>query len=130
MGKRTKKEMKLPPQLIGVHEDALRTAATAFKVQRFPTLVRASCLSQNQAMEIDFEIEAGQEMIDYVVGRSAPRKGKGRLVLEYEGKRFNCAVTTDGTPSPSWVEVRWALGNTKRGAEPCAGRGGKPAHQH
>jgi hypothetical protein len=93
--------------LIGVHEDALRINATAFKIEQLPPIVMASCSSENQAMEIDFEAAAGQEMIDYIVSQSAARKGRGRFLLEYEGKRFNCTVTTDGSRSPSWVNVSW-----------------------
>jgi len=104
MGKRSKPtELKLPPQLIGVHEDALRINATALKIEH----VMASCSSENQAMEIDFEAAAGQEMLDYIVARSAVRKGRGRFLLEYEGKRFNCTVTTDGSRTPSCVNVSW-----------------------
>jgi hypothetical protein len=99
--------LKLPPQLIGVHLDALRTNAVAFKIERFPSLVMASCSSQNQAMEIDFEIGAGQEMIDYIVAQGGIRNGKGGFLLEYEGNRFNCTVATDGQKTPAWVEVSW-----------------------
>ena len=107
MEERSNTELKLPPQLIGVHEDALRVKATAFKIEQFPTLIMASCSVQDQAVEIDFETRAGQEMIDYVVARSAPRNGKGKFVLEYEGKKFNCTVATDGRRQPAWVEVHW-----------------------
>ena len=106
-------ELRLPPQLVGVHEDALRVHATAFKIERIPPLVMASCSSGNQAVEIDFEPAAGQEMIDYVVAMSGVRGGTGRLVLEYEGKRFDCMVTADQSRSPAWVEVSWAPGSRR-----------------
>lgn len=111
MVRRPKTDMKVPPQLIGVQEDALRINATAFKLQRFPTLIMASCSSQNQAMEIDFETAAGQEMIDYIIAQSAPRNGKGRFVLEYEGRQFTCSVITDGNRKPAWLEVCWKTGD-------------------
>ena len=109
-----KKDLKLPPQLIGVHEDALRIMATAFKIERMPALVMASCSSPNQAMEIDFEPGAGQEMIDYIVARSDLRNRWGRFALEYEGKRFDCAVTADRNRNPTWVSVSWVSESKKR----------------
>ena len=121
MEKQSKTGMKLPPQLIGVHEDALRISATAFKLQQFPTLIMASCSTQGHAVEIDFETAAGQEMIDYIVAQSKPRNGKGRFVLDYEGKQFKCSVTTDGNRSPCWVEVCWKAEGTGTIAEHPAG---------
>lgn len=115
-----RKDLKLPPQLIGVHEDALRIMATAFKIERMRTLVMASCSSPNQAMEIDFEPCAGQEMIDYIVAQSDLRNREGRFALEYEGRRFDCAVTADRNRDPIWVNVSWESGN-QPGAEPPAG---------
>ena len=100
-----------------MHEDGLRINATAFKIEQLPPIFMASCSSENQAMEIDFEADAGQEMIDYIVARSAVRKGRGRFLLEYDGKRFNCTVTTDGSRRPAWVRVSWKP-DTKAIAEP------------
>ncbi len=111
-------EMMLPPQLIGVLEDALRIQATAFKIEHLPPVVMASFSTPSQAMEIDFEPEAGQEMIDYIVGQSSLRNGKGRFVLEYEGKRFECTVTAERNRVPGWVRVSWAL-DSERTAEPA-----------
>ena len=115
------KDMKLPPQLIGVHEDALRIMATAYKIERMATLVMASCSSPNQAMEIDFEPGAGQEMIDYIVAQSDLRNRRGRFALEHEGKRFDCSVTADKNRNPTCVSVSWESGNQPAAEHPAGG---------
>jgi len=119
--KSKKTDMKLPAQLIGVHEDALRINATHFAIDKFASIVMASCSNQNEAIEIDFEMAAGQEMIDYIVAQSELRKGRGKFQLEYEGKRFNCTVTSDGRRKPKWVQMSWKSQETKRIAEQGAG---------
>jgi hypothetical protein len=103
---RTKQKATVPPQLLGVLEDAMRIAATRFRLETFPTHIMASFAGQFQATEIDFEMEAGQEMIDYLLARSSTNR-EGRFLLEYEGRRLECLVASEKRRRPSWVEVSW-----------------------
>jgi uncharacterized protein with von Willebrand factor type A (vWA) domain len=104
---RTKNTMTVPPQLIGVLDDAIQIAATSFKLETFPTHIMASFSVPSQAMEIDFEMDAGQEMIDYLVAQATAGR-IGRFSLEYHGRRLDCQVTLDKRRRPSWVQISWA----------------------
>jgi hypothetical protein len=106
--KRIKKTDMAPPQLIGVHVDAVGIGATAFRLEPDRTHFMASFSAGSQAMEIDFDLWAGQEMSDYLVGQIRDPKAKtGSFVLEYEGRRYDCHVTVDHKRSPRRIEVTW-----------------------
>jgi len=97
----------VPPQLIGVLDDAMQIAATSFRLETFPTHIMASFSTQSQAGEIDFEMEAGQEMIDYLMAQ-ATAGGANSFPLEYNGQQLECRVTFDRKRRPNWVQVNWA----------------------
>jgi len=106
--KRIKKTGTVPPQLIGVHLDAVAIGATAFGLEPNPPCIMASFAAGNQATEIDFESRAGQEMIGYLLGKITDPKAKtGSFVLEYDGRRYQCQVTVDQKRNPQRVEVTW-----------------------
>ena len=108
--KRIKKTDTVPPQLIGVHVDAVAIGATTFRLEPNPPHIMASFSTASQAAEIDFESWGGQEMIDYLLGKITNPKAKtGNFVLEYEGKRYQCRVTVDRMRNPQRAEVSWAL---------------------
>jgi len=66
----------------------------------------ASFSAQSQAMEIDFEMDAGQEMIDYLMTQ-ATAGGANSFPLEHDGRQLECRVTFDTKRQPSWVQVSW-----------------------
>src|SRR6266487_2765060 len=98
---KTKNTKSVPPQLIGVLDDAMQIAATRFKLETFPTHIMASCSAQSQAMEIDFEMDAGQEMIDYLM-TLATACSASSFPLEYNGRQLDCRVTFDRKRRPNW----------------------------
>lgn len=104
---RTKKSATVPPQLIGVFDDAMQIAATSFRLETFPTHIMASFSVQSQAGEIDFEMEAGQEMIDFLLAQ-ATATATGRFSLDYNGRRLDCQVSSDKRRRPSWVQISWS----------------------
>jgi hypothetical protein len=107
--KAAKKTAKVPPQLIGVHVDAVQIGATSFRLEPNPPQIMASFSTDSRATEIDFEGWAGQEMIDYLLGQISQETGKtGSFVLEYESHRYKCTVAIDRKRSPRWLEVTWA----------------------
>ena len=63
--KRIQKTPPVPPQLIGVHVDAVAIGATSFRLEPNPPHIMASFSVPSRASEIDFEHWAGQEMMDY-----------------------------------------------------------------
>jgi len=106
--KRTEKTGAVPPQLVGVHLDAVAIGATAFRLEPNPPRIMASFAAGNQATEIDFESWSGQEMITYLLGKIIDPKAKaGSFVLEYDGRRYQCQVTVDQKRNPQRVEVTW-----------------------
>jgi len=98
--------MTVPPQLLGVLDDAIQITATRFRLETFPTHIMASFSVRSQATEIDFEMDAGQEMIDYLMAQNSASRDDS-FSLEYEGRRLECQVTSDRKRRPSWVEVSW-----------------------
>ena len=104
---KTKNAKSVPPQLVGVLDDAMQIAATSFKLETFPTLIMASFSTQSQASEIDFEMDAGQEMIDYLMAQ-ASAGSTSSFPLEHNGRQLECRVTFDRKRRPTWVQVSWA----------------------
>ena len=104
---RTKKTTPVPPQLIGVLKDAMQISATSFRLETFPTHIMASFSVKSQAGEIDFEMDAGQEMMDYLMAQATASR-TGRFSLDYDGRRLDCQVTSDKRRRPSWVQLSWA----------------------
>jgi hypothetical protein len=108
MAKSKSKNTKfVPPQLIGVLDDAMQIAATSFRLETFPTHIMASFSAQSQAAEIDFEMDAGREMIDYLITQAAAGS-TSKFSLERDGRRLDCHVTFDRKRRPNWVQVVWA----------------------
>ena len=106
--KRIGKTGTVPPQLAGVHLDAVAIGATAFRLEPNPPRIMASFAAGNQATEIDFESWSGQEMIGYLLGKITNPKAKtGSFVLEYDGRSYQCPVTVDRKHNPQRVEVAW-----------------------
>ena len=103
----TKNTTTVPPQLLGVINDAMRITATSFRLETFPTHLMASFAAESQAMEIDFETEAGQEMTDYLMAQ-ATAGSTDRITLEHGNRRLECLVSFDKKRRPSWVQVSWA----------------------
>jgi hypothetical protein len=104
-----KKTARVPPQLIGVHVDAVQIGSTSFRLQPNPPHIMASFSTDSRAIEIDFEHWAGQEMIDYLLRQISQENGMtGSFVLEYESRRYQCTVAIDRKRSPKWLEVTWA----------------------
>ena len=77
--KRIQKTHPVPPQLIGVHVDAVAIGATSFRLVPNPPHIMASFSTASQAGEIDFENSAGQEMLSWCEqkGTSVSAKGDG-----------------------------------------------------
>lgn len=92
---------------MGVLDDAMQIAATSFRLETFPTHVMASCSAEFQVTEIDFEMDAGQEMIDYLMAQTTAGRAGG-FSLEYDGRRLDCQVTSDKKRRPSWVQLSGA----------------------
>lgn len=67
----------------------------------------ASFSVQSRAGEIDFEMAAGQEMIDYLMAQAAAASS-GKVSLEHDGRQLDCLVTSDKKRRPSWVQLSWA----------------------
>ena len=108
--KRIQKTHPVPPQLIGVHVDAVAIGATFFRLEPNPPHIMASFSVPSRACEIDFESWGGQEMLAYLREQITDPKAKtGSFVLEYEGKRYNCRVTIDRMRNPERAEVSWTL---------------------
>jgi hypothetical protein len=110
--KAAKKTAKVPPQLIGVHVEAVQIGATSFRLKPnspHSPHIMASVSAGSRATQIDFERWAGQEMIDYLLGEISQETGKtGSFVLEYESHRYECTIAIDRKRSPRWLEVTWA----------------------
>ncbi len=103
-----KQTSPVPPQLIGVYEDALRVGAKSFCLEPSGDAVMASFSVPGSAAEIDFEAGAGKEMIDWLRGQPPLKKGASRkLVLAYADHRQDCRVTADPKRGPQWLEVTW-----------------------
>ena len=108
--KRIQKTHPVPPQLIGVHVDAVAIGATFFRLEPNPPHIMASFSVPSRACEIDFESWGGQEMLDYLREQITDQKAKtGSFVLEYEGKRYQCRVTVDRMRGPERAEVTWTV---------------------
>ncbi len=108
--KRIEKTGTVPPQLIGIHVDAVAIGATAFQLEPNPPHIMASFSVTSRATEIDFESWAGQEMIRYLLGKITDSKAKtGSFVLEYDGRSYQCRVTVDRKRNPQRVEVSWTV---------------------
>lgn len=106
--KRIEKTDSAPPQLIGVHLDAVAIGATAFRLEPNPPHIMASFTAGNQATEIDFESWSGQEMISYLLGKITNPKAKtGSFVLAYGGRSYQCRVAVDQKRNPQRMEVSW-----------------------
>ena len=77
--KRIEKTGTVPPQLLGVHLDAVAIGATAFGLEPNPPCIMASFAAGNQPTEIDFrgskgDIQPGEKAPE---GASARRNEKG-----------------------------------------------------
>ena len=108
--RRIQKAGTVPPQLIGLHFDAVAIGATSFRLEPNPPHIMASFSVPSRACEIDFESWGGQEMLDYLREQITDQKAKtGSFVLEYEGKRYQCRVTIDRMRNPERAEVSWTL---------------------
>ena len=57
----------MPPQLIGIIDDARREGIDTFTLEYSRALVMASFSSLNHATEIDFEFKSGDEMFRFLL---------------------------------------------------------------
>ena len=100
--------LRCPPQLYGIYEDAALIGSGAFWLERLPHGIMASFSAGNQATEIDFEDDAGQEMIDFLTRRLHSSKGgHGECLLEYRDQAIPCRVEVLRSGMSERFQVSW-----------------------
>ena len=106
--KRSDSPLRCPPQLYGIYEDAAQIGAGVFWLERLSHGIMASFSAGNQAAEIDFEDEAGQEMIDFLTRHLEDSKWRpAKFLLEYKQQSIECQVENVGTGKSKRFQVSW-----------------------
>ena len=109
--RKPKSVTKCPPQLFGVYEDAANMGATGFCLENLPHVIMASFSVRDQAQEIDFEFEGGQEMIDYLLSQPGVREdGRGHGVVQYGEQSITCQIEAeDVRRGRERIRVSWQM---------------------
>lgn len=120
--KKPKPSQKCPPQLFGIYEDAIRIGATSFLLEALPPVVMASFSVRYHAQEIDFEFEAGREMIDYLLGQPEVRESRrGHGVVEYRGQSIPCLIEVeDVRRDQERIRVSWSESAPAKPVQPLS----------
>ena len=101
---------RVPPQLIGIIDDARREKIDTFTLEYSRGLVMASFSALNHATEIDFELEAGEEMLRFLrAGAPARQAEQWPMRCTYESETFALEVERLGSGPKSALRVRWAI---------------------
>lgn len=82
--------------------------ADAFWLERLPHAIMASFSAANQAAEIDFEDEAGQEMIDVLTRHLRGRNQRaGECLLRYREQSIACRIEVVQSKTSRRFRVSW-----------------------
>ncbi|MBI2928612.1 MAG: hypothetical protein HYY24_23330 [Verrucomicrobia bacterium] len=117
--KEPKAGLRCPPQLFGIYEDAVRIQASELRLESLPHAIMASFSTRNQAQEIDFEFEAGREMMDYLLNQPGVRKsGRGKVVIAYQEEAMPCLIEVEAArKGQERIRVSWRMSSTPKRAE-------------
>jgi hypothetical protein len=108
---------QVPPQLVGIIDDARRAGIDTFTLEYTRGLVMASFSAPNHATEIDFEIEAGEDMLRFLRAGAPTRHAKRWPIrCTYDSENYVLLVEQSGKTSKSPLRVKWSLLTDKKGA--------------
>jgi hypothetical protein len=108
--------MKVPPQLIGIIEDAQRAGADTFTLEYSRGLVMAAFSAGNHAAEIDFEAQAGEEMLHYLrAGAPDARAKQWAMSCAYDSETYDLRVERTGNSSRGPLRVKWSVASHEKG---------------
>jgi hypothetical protein len=108
--------VKVPPQLIGIIDDARRAGVDTFTLEYSRGLVMAAFSAGNHATEIDFEREAGEEMLQYLKAGAADTSTKQWAIsCTYDSETYDLLVERTGSSSRGPLRIKWSPANHERG---------------
>lgn len=134
--KPSSQSVRVPPQLIGIIDDARRANIDAFVLEYSRGLVMPSFSSANYATEIDFEFGAGEEMLEFLrAGATSRHARQWTMRCAYGTERYKLLVHRVGKDSRSPLQVKWSVLSAENDAQHAAppppsfhagGAGGQP----
>jgi hypothetical protein len=101
---------RVPPQLIGIIDDARRESIDTFTLEYSRGLVMASFSASGHAIEIDFELEAGEEMMQYLRS-AAPSPGAKQWAVRCTDAMevYELLVQQTGITSKGPFRIKWSV---------------------
>jgi hypothetical protein len=106
----------VPPQLIGIIDDARRENIDTFTLEYSRGLVMASFSARNHATEIDFELEAGEEMLRYLRTAAPDAKAKRWPVRCTDGtESYDLVVQPTGSSPRGPLRITWSVASNEKG---------------
>src|SRR6266550_3624955 len=101
---------RIPPQLVGIIDDARRESIDTFTLEYSRNLVMASFSAPNHATEIDFELEAGEEMLRFLTAGAPSRHTKQWSIrCRYDSESYVLTIQRIGKSSKSPLQVKWSI---------------------
>lgn len=99
----------MPPQLIGIIDDARREGIDTFTLEYSRSVVMASISSLSHATEIDFELKSGDEMFRFLIA-GAPRgtAKQWSIQFSYGSSTYSLMIKRAGNNPKSRLQVKWA----------------------
>ena len=107
---RSLKAEAVPPQLIGIIDDARRVGIDTFTLEYSRSVVMASISSLNHATEIDFELKSGEEIFRFLIA-GAPSGTAKRWSIQFSYGPFTYSLMIRravGNNPQSPLHVRWS----------------------
>jgi hypothetical protein len=115
--KPTSNPQPVPPQLIGIIDDARRENINTFTLEYSRNVVMASFSAPNHASEIDFELEAGEEMLRFLRNGAPSLKAKQwRIRCVYDSETYVLQIQRTSKNSQSPLRVKWSVLPDEKGA--------------
>ena len=100
---------RVPPQLIGIIDDARRDNIDVFTLEYSRDLVMASFSDLNHASEIDFELEAGEEMLRFLRnGAPSLRAKQWRIRCVYDSETYLLQIQRTNKAPRSPLRIKYS----------------------
>lgn len=99
----------MPPQLVGIIDDARREGIDTFTLECSRALVMASISSLNHATEIDFELKSGEEMFRFLIDGAPSRTAKEwSIQFSYDSCTYSLMIRRASIKPKSRLHVKWS----------------------
>jgi hypothetical protein len=107
---------RVPPQLIGIIDDARRESIATFTLEYSRGLVMASFSKRHHATEIDFELDAGEEMLRFLRAGAPDAKAKQwSMRCTYDSETYDLIVQRTGSGPTGPLRITWSVASNEEG---------------